>query len=51
MLSIELLVFSPFIEDIVFWVGRVGHVMLFIVGALVLAYAAMYAVSSSPMGV
>jgi membrane protein DedA with SNARE-associated domain/rhodanese-related sulfurtransferase len=38
-------VFSRFIEAIVRWVQRVGHVMLFVVGAVVLAYAAMYAVS------
>jgi rhodanese-related sulfurtransferase len=38
-------VFSRFIEDMVWWVERVGHVMLFVAGALVLAYAAMYAVS------
>jgi membrane protein DedA with SNARE-associated domain/rhodanese-related sulfurtransferase len=38
-------VFSRFIEDIVWWVQRVGHVMLFVVLALVLGYAAMYGVS------
>lgn len=38
-------VFSPFIEDTVRWVQRVGHVMLFGVGALALVYAAMYGLS------
>jgi membrane protein DedA with SNARE-associated domain/rhodanese-related sulfurtransferase len=38
-------VFSPFIEDIVRWVQRVGHVMLFGVGTLALVYAAMYGLS------
>jgi membrane protein DedA with SNARE-associated domain/rhodanese-related sulfurtransferase len=37
--------FSPFIEDMVWWVGRVGHVMLFVIGVLALGYAAMYLVS------
>jgi membrane protein DedA with SNARE-associated domain/rhodanese-related sulfurtransferase len=38
-------VFSRFIEDIVWWVQRVGHAMLFLVLAVVLVYAVMYAVS------
>lgn len=38
-------VFSPFIEDIVRWVQRVGHVMLFGLGALAAIYAAMYGIS------
>jgi membrane protein DedA with SNARE-associated domain/rhodanese-related sulfurtransferase len=38
-------VFSPFIEVMVRWVERLGHVMLFLVGALVVMYAAMYALS------
>jgi membrane protein DedA with SNARE-associated domain/rhodanese-related sulfurtransferase len=38
-------VFSPFLEAIVRWVERVGHVVLFGVVALVLVYAAMYVVS------
>ena len=38
-------VFSPFIEDIVRWVQRVGHAVLFGVGALALVYAAMYGFS------
>jgi len=38
-------VFSGFIEDIVWWVGRVGHVVLFAVGVLAAGYAAMYLVS------
>ncbi|HEV2646042.1 MAG TPA: VTT domain-containing protein [Acidobacteriaceae bacterium] len=37
--------FSPFIQDIVRWVERVGHVVLFGVLALVLVYVAMYVVS------
>ena len=37
--------FSRFIEDIVRWVERVGHVMLFVVGVLMMAYAVMYAMS------
>jgi membrane protein DedA with SNARE-associated domain/rhodanese-related sulfurtransferase len=37
--------FSPFIEDIVRWVEKVGHVVLFAVGALVLTYAVMYGMS------
>jgi membrane protein DedA with SNARE-associated domain/rhodanese-related sulfurtransferase len=37
--------FSRFIEDIVWWVRRVGHVMLFVVLGLVVGYAVMYMVS------
>jgi membrane protein DedA with SNARE-associated domain/rhodanese-related sulfurtransferase len=37
--------FSGFIEDIVFWIGRVGHVVAFVIGGLALAYAGMYLVS------
>ena len=37
--------FSHFIEDIVWWVRRVGHVMLFVVLGLVVGYAVMYMVS------
>jgi membrane protein DedA with SNARE-associated domain/rhodanese-related sulfurtransferase len=38
-------VFSPFIEDMVRWVERVGNVMLFGVGVLVVVYGAMYVMS------
>ncbi len=38
-------IFSPFIEDMVRWVEKVGHVVLFAVGALVLAYGVMYGMS------
>jgi membrane protein DedA with SNARE-associated domain/rhodanese-related sulfurtransferase len=38
-------VFSPFIEDIVRWVERVGHAVLFCVAALLVVYAAMYVLS------
>ncbi len=38
-------VFSRFIEDIVWWVERVGHAVLFGVVALAVAYAAMYGMS------
>jgi membrane protein DedA with SNARE-associated domain/rhodanese-related sulfurtransferase len=38
-------VFSRFIEDIVWWVERVGHVVLFVAALLVLVYAARYIVS------
>jgi rhodanese-related sulfurtransferase len=38
-------IFSRFIEDMVRWVERVGHAMLFVVGALAFVYAAMYVVS------
>jgi rhodanese-related sulfurtransferase len=38
-------VFSRFIEDIIRWVERVGHAMLFVAGLLVVAYAAMYLLS------
>jgi membrane protein DedA with SNARE-associated domain len=38
-------VFSGFIEAMVWWVQRVGHVMLFAVGALVVGYALMYVLS------
>jgi len=38
-------VFSGFIEDIVWWVDRVGHVMLFVVGVLASAYAVTYGLS------
>jgi membrane protein DedA with SNARE-associated domain/rhodanese-related sulfurtransferase len=38
-------VFSAFIQDIVWWVERVGHVFFFVLLAFVLGYAAMYAVS------
>ena len=37
--------FSRWIEDIIWWVQRVGHAMLFLLGALVLGYCVMYAVS------
>jgi rhodanese-related sulfurtransferase len=37
--------FSRFIEDIVFWVGRVGHAMLFVIAVLVAAYAVTYVMS------
>jgi len=37
--------FSRFIEAIVWWVERAGHVMLFVACALALGYAAMYMVS------
>jgi membrane protein DedA with SNARE-associated domain/rhodanese-related sulfurtransferase len=37
--------FSRFIEDMVFWVQRVGHVMLFVVAGLAAGYAAIYLVS------
>lgn len=37
--------FSRWIEDIVWWVERVGHAMLFVLGALVLGYCTMYLVS------
>lgn len=37
--------FSRWIEDIAWWVQRVGHVMLFVLGALIAGYAAMYLVS------
>jgi len=37
--------FSDWIEDIVWWVQRVGHVMGFLVLAIVAAYAGMYLVS------
>ncbi|GAC1424014.1 MAG: DedA family protein/thiosulfate sulfurtransferase GlpE [Acidobacteriaceae bacterium] len=38
-------VFSRFIEGIVFWVQQVGHVMVFVLLALVVGYAVMYVVS------
>lgn len=38
-------VFSRWIQEIVLWVQRVGHVMLFVVAGLVLAYLGMYAMS------
>ena len=38
-------IFSRWIQAIVWWVQRVGHVMLFVVGALILAYIGMYLVS------
>jgi membrane protein DedA with SNARE-associated domain/rhodanese-related sulfurtransferase len=38
-------VFSRFIEDMVFWAERVGHVILFIVLVLVLVYAGTYLMS------
>ncbi len=38
-------VFHRFIGDIVRWVGRLGHMMLFAVGVLMLAYGAMYSMS------
>jgi membrane protein DedA with SNARE-associated domain/rhodanese-related sulfurtransferase len=38
-------VFSRFIEDFVRWVQRVGHVMLFAAGVVIVAYAAMYVLS------
>jgi membrane protein DedA with SNARE-associated domain/rhodanese-related sulfurtransferase len=38
-------VFSAFVEDIVFWMQRVGHVVLFGVVALAAGYACMYLVS------
>jgi membrane protein DedA with SNARE-associated domain/rhodanese-related sulfurtransferase len=38
-------VFGRFIDDLVRWVGRVGHVMLFVVLVLAVAYAAMYGIS------
>ena len=38
-------VFSKFIEDIVWWVQKVGHVMVFVVALLVAGYAIMYLVS------
>jgi membrane protein DedA with SNARE-associated domain/rhodanese-related sulfurtransferase len=38
-------VFSQFIEDIVWWVQRVGHAMLFVVLVLAAGYAGMYLVS------
>ena len=38
-------IFSRFIEGIVFWVQRVGHVVLFVVLALAVGYAVMYMVS------
>jgi membrane protein DedA with SNARE-associated domain/rhodanese-related sulfurtransferase len=37
--------FSPFIEEMVRWVERVGHVVLFVVGLLAVVYGVMYAVS------
>src|ERR1035441_7434632 len=37
--------FSRFIEAMVRWVERAGHVMLFVVGALAVAYAVMYGLS------
>lgn len=37
--------FSRWIYAIVFWVQRVGHVMLFVIGALIAGYVAMYLVS------
>jgi membrane protein DedA with SNARE-associated domain len=38
-------VFSPFIEDMVRWVERAGHIMLFLAGGLMVVYAAMYGLS------
>jgi membrane protein DedA with SNARE-associated domain/rhodanese-related sulfurtransferase len=38
-------VFSRFIEGIVRWVERVGHMMLFLAAVVIVAYAAMYALS------
>jgi membrane protein DedA with SNARE-associated domain len=38
-------VFSRFIEDMVRWVERLGHVMLFVVGVTIVAYGTMYALS------
>jgi membrane protein DedA with SNARE-associated domain/rhodanese-related sulfurtransferase len=38
-------IFSRFIEALVWWVERVGHVMLFLVAMLMWAYAAIYVVS------
>jgi membrane protein DedA with SNARE-associated domain/rhodanese-related sulfurtransferase len=38
-------IFSRFIEDMVRWVERLGHAMLFVVGALAVVYAATYVVS------
>lgn len=38
-------VFSPFIEGIVRWVERVGHVVLFAVGVLLIVYGITYLIS------
>src|ERR1700679_3439467 len=38
-------IFSRFIEDIVFWMQRLGHAMLFVVCVLVAAYAVTYVLS------
>jgi membrane protein DedA with SNARE-associated domain/rhodanese-related sulfurtransferase len=38
-------IFSRFIEDIVFWMQRLGHAMLFVVCVLVAAYAVTYLLS------
>ena len=38
-------VFSRFIHAIIWWTERVGHVVLFLIAGIVLAYAAMFAVS------
>jgi membrane protein DedA with SNARE-associated domain/rhodanese-related sulfurtransferase len=37
--------FSPFIQDIVRWIERLGHMLTFVVCALALVYACMYGVS------
>jgi len=38
-------IFSRFIEDLVWWVQRLGHAMLFVIGVLVAAYAVTYVLS------
>jgi membrane protein DedA with SNARE-associated domain/rhodanese-related sulfurtransferase len=40
-------IFSHFIEAIIWWVERVGHVMLFLILGVAIAYAIMFAVSTA----